>query len=303
MTGEQHLRHLEAWLAARVFPRRIWSLQPSDAIRVIQAVIYRDYFCAARRAAGSRDAGGDEADNFTRPDDGIASRDVVVHRMGRSALPDHEWVTSAGFCYRAPLSFVDPRDALADDEGPARLAIPVSLSRLGWRHYYGSALPTRSFPPIARLYLGVPARVRHAYWNELWPMLDKTVPVFEAKVLETARLARNDSVVIYVPVEAACLADALAAESLARVPARLTRPPLTLRMASGAGLAESPAGESFGQRRAGQIAKCYVAAGGDVRRSVQAFSDELAEEGASPAKPWKCSADFDAWLARGGLRC
>jgi hypothetical protein len=310
MTGDGHMRHLENWLGDRAFPQRIWSLQASDAIRVVQAIIYRVYFCSAQTAEGTDHAsdahktdGADDADEIERPEDWAGFRDVVVHRHGPSALPDHEWVTSGCFSYRAPAAFLDPRDTLAQEAGPARMAIPLSLTRLGWRHYYGTSLPSRVFPPVARLYLGVPARSRREYWNALWPMLSDAVPVLEAKVLTAAHLTRNDSVVIYLPVEAACLADALACESLARVAADLTRPPLTLRMPSGAGLAESPPGESFGQRRARQIARCYVAAKGDVRSTVDAFADELGLDGATCERPWKCSRDFDAWLVRSGVRC
>lgn len=183
------------------------------------------------------------------------------------------------------------------------MAVPSSLNRFGWRHYYGTSLPTRIFPPVARLYLGVPAHSRSAYWNALWPMLRDTVPVLEAKVLEPAHLARNDSIVLYVPVEAAALADALACESLAHAPADVTRPPLTLPLPSGAGLAESPPGESFGQRRARQIAESYVRAEGDVQGTIVAFRDQLEQDGTSFGKPWKCSADFDTWLIRSGVRC
>lgn len=307
MTGDGHMRQLEDWLGDHAFPQRIWSLQASDAIRVVQAIIYRDYFCSARTAEGVGHAGdaqkADDADEIGGPEDCAGFRDVVVHRHGPSALPDHEWVTSGCFSYRAPAAFLDPRDVLAQEAGLARMAIPVSLTRLGWRHYYGTSLPSRVFPPVARLYLGVPARARREYWSALWPMLSDAVPVLEAKVLMAAHLTRNDSVVIYLPVEAACLADALACASLVKVAADLTRPPLTLRMPSGAGLAESPPDESFGQRRAGQIARCYVAAKGDARSTVDAFAGELELDGATSERPWKCSRGFDEWLVRSGVRC
>ena len=133
-------------------------------------------------------------------------------RRRRSALPDHEWVTSGCFAYRAPISCIDPRDALAVGEGLARMTTPASLARLGWLHFYGSALPTRVLPPVARLYFGVPSRRRRAFWDRLWPMLSDAIPVIEAKILDDARLARNDPGVTYPPVGSAGPADPRSAQ-------------------------------------------------------------------------------------------
>jgi hypothetical protein len=199
------------------------------------------------------------------------------------------------------IRWVDPIDVLYADGIGLRpqpgAAVSVTARRdstavlPGWWTTTSPAWPLAR-PPLIRLYWSVEPKHVHRVVRAVTVALDAGRPWALKCPLDVDRCRRPDSVVLFVQAadwENAC-ARVAGAHQRSRAWLRGSVPALTLELARGLGLAEDPAGDSFGSSRCRMLAESmWRAHQQGVRDPDQLCSvavSGLAEHGVDAEAPW-----------------
>ena len=190
----------------------------------------------------------------------------------------------------------------------ARLGVPVApgdglavLNTLDWVDeppgFWGARSPDADpSHPLKRIYWSVGWDCVSIVLRRLVPVLDAVAKPWSLKCpTHAAEFARIDSLVVYVaqadwPVFESPI-HALAPELASYL--RDDVPPLTLLLARGVALADSPSQtQSFGQNRCAALAEgvrtLLVHTGVERSEAIALLKESLRASGIDPAKPWVC---------------